>query len=56
MSKSVLHCLRQLMMPENQYENFSTGELVAGRFLGLNEVMEGLVSAVQSISPLSESL
>jgi hypothetical protein len=37
MSEGVLHCLRQLLVSENQYRQLSRGDkLVAGRFFGFD--------------------
>ncbi len=60
MNEGVLHCLRQLFVQENQYRQCSRGDqLVVGGFFVLikvNNLWEGLVSAVRSIGPLSASL
>jgi len=60
MNEGVLHCLRQLFVQENQYRQCSRGDqLVVGGFFVLikvNNLWEGLVSAVRSIGPLWASL
>ena len=40
MSEGVFHHMRQLLMSENQYGYFSAGgQLIAGRFLNLNKII-----------------
>ena len=39
MSEDVLHCLRQLLVPENQFQLTRGDQLVVERFYGLRQII-----------------